>query len=99
MKSLNQFSRRQVIAAAGALATSSVSMRLAAQSPSDKTVKFILPVGAGSGVDGITRAAQAALGKALQASVVIENQPGAGGVVGTNALTKSAPDGLTLSMV
>jgi tripartite-type tricarboxylate transporter receptor subunit TctC len=93
------FSRRQIIAAVGALAASPIPVRLAAQTASDKTVKFILPVGAGSGVDGITRAAQAALSKALQASVVIENQPGAGGVVGTNALTKSAPDGLTLSMV
>ncbi len=99
MKSLNQLSRRHIMVAVGALAASTLSTRLAAQTASDKTIKFILPVGAGSGVDGITRAAQAALGKALQASVVIENQPGAGGVVGTNALTKSAPDGLTLSMV
>jgi tripartite-type tricarboxylate transporter receptor subunit TctC len=56
-------------------------------------------VGAGSGVDGITRAASNALGKALGTSIVIDNQPGAGGVVGTNALTKSAPDGSTLSIV
>ncbi len=99
MKSSSQFSRRQIITAVGALAASPISTRLSAQTASDKTIKFILPVGAGSGVDGITRAAQAALSKALQASVVIENQPGAGGLVGTNALTKSAPDGLTLSMV
>jgi tripartite-type tricarboxylate transporter receptor subunit TctC len=99
MKSLNQFSRRQLIAAVGVMAASPIPIRLSAQSSSDKTIKFILPVGAGSGVDGITRAAQAALSKALQASVVIDNQPGAGGVVGTLALTKAAPDGLTLSMV
>lgn len=66
---------------------------------SDKTVKFILPLSAGSGVDGIARAASNAIGKALGQTVVIENQPGAGGVVGTATMIKSAPDGLTLSMV
>jgi tripartite-type tricarboxylate transporter receptor subunit TctC len=66
---------------------------------SDKTLKFILPLSAGSGVDGIARAASNAIGKALGQTVVIENQPGAGGVVGTVAMIKSAPDGLTLSMV
>jgi tripartite-type tricarboxylate transporter receptor subunit TctC len=50
-------------------------------------------------VDTIVRAAGAALGKALGHPVVIENQPGAGGIVGTAALVKSAPDGMTLSVV
>lgn len=36
---------------------------------------------------------------ALGQTVVIENQPGAGGVVGTSNMIKSAPDGFTLSMV
>jgi tripartite-type tricarboxylate transporter receptor subunit TctC len=93
------FSRRQIMTIAATLAASPIPIRLAAQTVSDKPIKFILPVGAGSGVDGITRAASSALGKALGTSIVIENQPGAGGVVGTNALTKSAPDGLTLSVV
>ena len=63
------------------------------------TVKFILPNATGSGVDAITRAAAPALGKALNASVVVENQPGAGGVVGLQALARSAPDGSTLAVV
>ena len=63
------------------------------------TVKFILPNATGSGVDAITRAAQTALGKALNATVVVDNQPGAGGVVGLQALARSAPDGNTLSVV
>lgn len=65
----------------------------------DKTVKFILPNATGSGVDTITRAAQAALAKALGHALVIENQPGAGGIVGVQALARSAPDGFTLSVV
>jgi tripartite-type tricarboxylate transporter receptor subunit TctC len=81
----------------GASATALVTPPAFAQS--DKPVKFILPVSAGSGVDGIVRAASNQLAKAFGQSVVIENQPGAGGVVGTAAMIKSAPDGLTLSMV
>jgi tripartite-type tricarboxylate transporter receptor subunit TctC len=72
--------------------------RLLAQA-TERAVRFILPVGAGSGVDTIVRAAGAALGKTLGHPVVIENQPGAGGIVGTSALVKSAPDGMTLSVV
>lgn len=94
--------RRQSIIRLGSAATVMASLSapnvLFAQT-SDKPVKFILPVSAGSGVDGIARAVQNALSKALGQSVVIENQPGAGGVVGTAAMIKSPPDGLTLSFV
>jgi tripartite-type tricarboxylate transporter receptor subunit TctC len=90
-----QFTRRQTLA--GLAATLAAPSGVWAQS--DKVVKFILPVSPGSGVDGIARAAQNALSKALGQTIVIENQPGAGGVVGTAAMIKSVPDGLTLSMV
>jgi tripartite-type tricarboxylate transporter receptor subunit TctC len=63
------------------------------------TVRFILPNATGSGVDAITRAAQPALSKALDANVVVENQPGAGGIVGLQTLARSAPDGNTLAVV
>jgi tripartite-type tricarboxylate transporter receptor subunit TctC len=62
-------------------------------------VRFILPNAAGSGVDAITRAAQPAFAKALGASVVVENQTGAGGVIGLQSLARAAPDGNTLSVV
>lgn len=62
-------------------------------------VKLILPNAPGSGVDAITRAAQPALAKALNASVVVENQAGAGGVVGLQSLARALPDGKTLSVV
>jgi tripartite-type tricarboxylate transporter receptor subunit TctC len=70
-----------------------------AQAPAAKTIQFILPVAASSGVDTITRVAQTELQKALGATMVINNQPGAGGLIGTQALVRSAPDGLTLSVV
>ena len=65
----------------------------------ERAVRFILPVATASGVDTITRTAAPALGKALGHPVVIDNQPGAGGIVGTSALVRSAPDGMTLSFV
>jgi tripartite-type tricarboxylate transporter receptor subunit TctC len=90
-------SRRMALSAlAGAAAIALVPRMAQAQAG---TVKFILPNATGSGVDAITRAAQPALAKALGANVVVENQPGAGGVVGLQALARSAPDGSTLSVV
>ena len=65
----------------------------------DRPVKFILPNATGSGVDAITRAAAPALGKALGTNVVVENQAGASGVIGLQALAKNPPDGFTLSVV
>lgn len=88
-------SRRDVVAAAiaGALCGPALAQ------VGEKTVRFILPNATGSGVDAITRAAQPALAKALGHAVVIDNQPGAGGIVGLQALARSAPDGMTLSVV
>ncbi len=85
--------RRSLLAA---LAAYCVSGGIAsAQQP----IRFILPVASASGVDTITRAASASLSKALGAPIVVDNQPGAGGIVGTTALVKSPPDGNTLSVV
>ncbi len=73
---------------------------LPAWAQSDKPLRIILPVGAGSGVDTIARAAAPQLIKALGGQpVVIENQPGAGGITGAAALAKAPADGLTIGMV
>ena len=71
----------------------------AALAQSDRPVRFILPNATGSGVDTITRAVQPALSRALGTSIVVDNQPGAGGVVGLQALARATPDGSTLSVV
>ena len=89
--------RRPFAAAVAAAALAVGATHALAQS--DRPIKFILPVATASGVDTITRAAQPALAKAFGAPVVIENQPGAGGIVGTHALVKATPDGTTLSVV
>ncbi|MEO5671666.1 MAG: tripartite tricarboxylate transporter substrate-binding protein [Ramlibacter sp.] len=97
MKFQSTFQRRAVLA--GACSGAAAALWPFPAGAQTGTVKFILPNATGSGVDTITRAAQAALGKALNATVVVDNQPGAGGVVGLQALARSAPDGSTLSVV
>jgi tripartite-type tricarboxylate transporter receptor subunit TctC len=86
--------RRAVLLGAAALALGPGAM-----AQSDKVVKFVLPNATGSGVDTITRTAQAALAKALGYTVVVENQAGAGGIVGLQAMARAPADGFTLSVV
>jgi tripartite-type tricarboxylate transporter receptor subunit TctC len=90
-------SRRTLLAAAGASALAGLAGPVRAQA--DKPVRFVLPNATGSGVDAITRAAQPALAKALGHPIVVDNQPGAGGIVGLQALARAAADGFTLSVV
>lgn len=92
--------RRRFVAIAGAAAAGAL-LGPAAWAQSDKPpLRVILPVSAGSGVDTIVRAAAPSLSKALGGqSVVIENLPGAGGLTGTSALVKAAPDGQTIGVV
>ena len=95
---------RRALVVSAAAATAAVAWAFTgaaamAQSTSDRAVRVVLPNATGSGVDAITRGIQAALAKALGQAVVVENQPGAGGVLGLQTLARSAPDGLTLSVV
>lgn len=92
----SRFNRRQVAKMVGAWALAGAHTHSA---HAEASFKFILPVSAGSGVDAIARAASVQLGLALGGPVVIDNQPGAGGVVGTQALVRSTPDGQTLGLV
>jgi tripartite-type tricarboxylate transporter receptor subunit TctC len=89
--------RRALLAiAAAAWAALAPAARAADRPP----LRVILPVSAGSGVDTIVRAASAALSKELGGqAVVVENMPGAGGITGTAALVKAAPDGNTIAFV
>ena len=96
-KTTFHLSRRSALTALACAAVTPWSGMALAQA--DRPVKFILPNAPGSGVDAITRAAAPALGKALGTNVVVENQAGASGVIGLQALTKNPPDGYTLSVV
>jgi tripartite-type tricarboxylate transporter receptor subunit TctC len=81
------------------LAGMAAGLAVPALAQSDKPVRFILPNAPGSGVDAITRAAQGPLGKALGHTVIVDNQPGAGGIVGLQSIARAQPDGMTLGIV
>jgi tripartite-type tricarboxylate transporter receptor subunit TctC len=62
----------------------------------DKPVKIVVPVAAGGGVDVMARLLAQHLGERLRQQFVVENRPGAAGVIGSRAVIGSAPDGTTL---
>jgi tripartite-type tricarboxylate transporter receptor subunit TctC len=62
-------------------------------------VRVIMPFGAGGPTDVFTRALADELGKSLKQAFVMENRPGAGSIIGSDAAAKSLPDGYTLLMV
>jgi tripartite-type tricarboxylate transporter receptor subunit TctC len=65
----------------------------------NKPIKIVVPFGAGGVADLTARTVAQKLGENLGQSIVIENKPGAGGVVATDAVAKSAPDGYTLLLM
>ncbi len=99
MNPRNPHHRRRLLGLAAASAAAGIASVSWPASAQERAVRFILPNATGSGVDAITRAAQPALAKALGHPVIVDNQAGAGGVVGLQALARSAPDGFTLSVV
>jgi len=61
-----------------------------------RTIKIIAPFPAGAPVDSVARLIADRLERAFGQPVVVENRGGGGGIVGTNAVAKSPPDGYTL---
>ena len=67
-----------------------------AQSYPSKPISIVIPLGAGGAMDSITRAIAEQLSQRLSQPVVIENKPGGGMVIGSNAVASAEPDGYTL---
>lgn len=83
------------VAAAMALVSLSTTAALAAEYPS-KPVSFVVPFGAGSATDQLARALGAAImGKTGQA-IVVENKPGASGIIAAQHVARAVPDGYTV---
>ena len=64
-----------------------------------RPVRMIIPAGAGGITDILGRVVTSKLTEALGQQVIVDNRPGASGIVGTQIVAKSAPDGYTLLMV
>lgn len=67
-----------------------------AQDYPTKPIRFIVPLTPGSGADIAGRILAKHLGEAFKQTVIVENRPGAGGQIGTQAVAKAEPDGYTL---
>lgn len=90
--------RRNVlgIAAAFAVIAAPCAAQAQAQDYPTRPVKFIVPFGAGGPADVYARVLAQHLGEALKQPFVVENRPGAGSIIGSDAVAKSDPDGYTL---
>ena len=89
--------RRMLFKCAGALAVLALAGPLLAQAPyPNKPIRIIAPVQPGGGVDLVARTIADRLGRVLGQSIIVENQSGGGGVVGSQATARAAPDGYTL---
>jgi len=63
-----------------------------------RPIRVVVPLPPGGGTDNIARIAMRRLSEALGATIVVENRPGAGGTVGSEAVARSAPDGYTFGI-
>ncbi|MFN0160072.1 MAG: Bug family tripartite tricarboxylate transporter substrate binding protein [Burkholderiales bacterium] len=88
----------RIAAALLAIASSLVAPATFAQPYPARPVRIIVPFPPGQGTDVATRLLAERLTSALGRNFIVENRPGAGAAIGTEALAKSTPDGYTLGI-
>ncbi|MCD9122739.1 tripartite tricarboxylate transporter substrate binding protein [Cupriavidus sp. UGS-1] len=92
--------RRTWLAAAGAAALGGILPRAyAASDYPNRPIRLIVPFLAGTSPDNMARALSAELAPKLGQPLVVENMPGAGGIIGGRALKRAAADGYTLGVL
>ena len=93
---MTHFTRRMATTALlGLLATTGALAQTATGYP-NKPIRIIVPLAAGSAVDNAARILTQKMGQNMGQAIVIENQPGAAGLIGAERVAKAAPDGYTL---
>src|SRR6516165_3284074 len=90
--------RRFLHLAAVAIGTLGAPGLASAQAYPTRPIQVIVPFAGGSASDVVMRILLDRMGKSIGQPFVVDNRPGAGGNIGTNAATKAAPDGYTLVM-
>jgi tripartite-type tricarboxylate transporter receptor subunit TctC len=94
MQALTKITRRTGLAALTLALMSALGAQ--AQDYPSKPIRLIAPFPAGSGPDANAREIAGELTKILGQTVIVDNRPGASGIIGTDAAAKAAPDGYTL---
>src|SRR5689334_13144022 len=95
-----KFQRRKFLRlAAGAAALPALSRTARAQAYPTRPVRIIVPFAPGGPNDILSRLIGQSLSERLGQAFVTENRPGAGGNIGSEALTRATPDGYTLLLV
>jgi tripartite-type tricarboxylate transporter receptor subunit TctC len=87
---------RLLASLAALLAVAATIDNVAAQPYPSRTIKLVVPYGPGGAGDVIARIVSGELAKDLGVSVVVENKPGAGGMIGAQAVASAPPDGYTV---
>ena len=90
--------RRVLFFALSLLAAPALAQPAGVTSYPTKPIRFIVPFAAGGGTDFMTRLFGQKLSEAWGQQVVIDNRPGAAGILGTDIAAKAVPDGYTLVM-
>jgi tripartite-type tricarboxylate transporter receptor subunit TctC len=90
---------RRTLLAATAMGAATLARPALAQAWPARTIRIIVPFGAGGPADIYARFLAERVSGPLGQSIVVENRPGAGAVVGTDAVAKSPADGYTLLMM
>ncbi len=90
--------RSLIVAASLLLGVLGPASHAAAQSWPGKPIRLVVTFAAGGGTDMVARVIAPKLSEALGQQVVVDNRPGAGGIIGTDIVAKAAPDGYTLLM-
>ena len=89
------WSRRELLALAASAAVAPMAAQ-AQGSFATRPVRMVVPFAAGGATDVIARTLGERIGTSLGQSVVVDNKPGAAGLIAGEAVVKSAPDGLTV---
>ena len=89
---------RPLLLAFAALSLAVISTNAAKALYPERTVRLVVPFAPGGGTDVVARTLAQDMGKDLGVTILIENKPGAGTIIGTQAVATSRPDGYTLLM-
>jgi tripartite-type tricarboxylate transporter receptor subunit TctC len=88
--------RNLFVVACAVTALAMLSQTASAQS--GRTIRLVVPVPPGASTDAVARLMAEQIGRAQGVTIVVENRPGAAGMIGTEAVSRAAPDGNTLLM-